>query len=96
MQMEMNKNRLSLLSLLVQFVHKTAPLTLHSPSRRPLLTTRIENTARNFLTRVLRKTVSAFPCFDFARGRRRTRREGLHRGWNGNAENEKDRYLAKD
>lgn len=27
MQMEMNKNRLSLLSLLVQFVHKTAPLT---------------------------------------------------------------------
>lgn len=27
MQMEMNKNRLSLLSLLVQFVYKTAPLT---------------------------------------------------------------------
>lgn len=29
MQMEMNKNRLSLLPLLVQFVHKTAPLTPH-------------------------------------------------------------------
>ena len=70
-----NDDTLIRLSLLLQFAHKTTPLvaavfsffSLPPPPPHPLFSNRTDNISRKFLTRVLRKTVSAFPGFDFPR-----------------------------
>lgn len=74
----MNEPRLIGLSLSLQSIHETSlcitllsffflfpslSLSLHDP----LPLSNRTDISRKFLTRVLRKTVSAFPCFDFAR-----------------------------
>lgn len=66
MKMETSENRLILLPLLVQFVHKTASSLIYYVEDRSYAGWKIPR--GTFWREVLRKTVSAFPCFDFARG----------------------------